>query len=367
MDVIIAGGGVIGLTIGWRLLQAGHQVTILDRAEAGRGASWAAAGMLAGASEFGPEDKAAYALSVMSQDLWPSFKAVLEAESGSEIGYRDHGTILAATTQDHLEALNRAYQFYRAQGIQAEHLTVSDILKAEPEIASSVLGAVICKNDIQVDPRKLITALRTVFLAAGGELMEHCAVEKVKVSGGRAVGVESYESALAADLVVLACGWQTGRLLDEAFAAEPLTPVKGQIVSLQTKSPLLRHVLRVDDFYLVQRSDDEILLGATSEMGVTDMALDEDRLRVLFERACLVLPQLANTRVRDHWAGIRPGSVDGLPLIGPTGTDGLFMAAGHYRNGIFWAPATAELMLRHLDGNGSNAAASPFLPLRFAA
>lgn len=367
MDVIIAGGGVIGLTLGWRLLKAGYRVTILDRAEAGRGASWAAAGMLAGAAELGPDDAPALALSTQSQALWPSFKAELEAITGSDIGYRDHGTILVAAHQDALSALNRAHSYYTAQGIHAELLSQSQALQAEPALASSILGALMCKDDIQVDPRKLVSALRAVFLMAGGRLMEHCAVEKVTFAGGRATGVLVDGSTLTADAVVLACGWQTGLLLGGALGRQPLTPVKGQIVSLLAETPLLRYVLRADDFYLVQRNDHEIVLGATSEEGITDLALDEDRLRNLFELAARVVPGLAEATIKDHWAGIRPGSIDGLPLIGPANADGLYVATGHYRNGIFWAPVTAELILQHLTGGASDAGASAFLPLRFAA
>lgn len=367
MDVIIAGGGVIGLTLGWRLLKAGYRVTILDRAEAGRGASWAAAGMLAGASELGPEDTAALTLSGQSQALWPSFKAELEAISGSDVGYRDHGTVLVASHRDALNALHDAHRFYASHSLQAELLTPSQALEVEPALAPSILGALICKDDIQVDPRKLVSALRAVFLMTGGQLLEHRTVEKVLHADHRATGVVVDGAPLHADAVVLACGWETGSLLSGSFGAEALTPVKGQIVSLMTESPLLCHVLRSDDFYLVQRSDQEIVLGATSEKGVTDLALDERRLQSLFERASAVAPRLKETKIKDHWAGIRPGSVDGLPLIGPTDSEGLYVATGHYRNGIFWAPATAELILNYIDGDVAQAGASAFLPKRFAA
>jgi len=358
---------VIGLTLGWRLLKAGYRATILDRAEAGRGASWAAAGMLAGASELGPDDAAALALSSQSQSLWPSFKAELEAISGSDIGYRDHGTILVAAHQAALDALHDSHRFYTSQGIHAEFLTPSQVVEREPAMAPSILGALMCKDDIQVDPRKLVSALRSVFLMSGGKLMEHCAVEQVLTVDGRATGVSVNGSTLDADAVVLACGWETGSLLGGSFGSEALTPVKGQIVSLLTDVSLLHHVLRADDFYLVQRDDYEIVLGATSERGVTDLSLDERRLQELFERACRVVPGLRGAKIKDHWAGIRPGSIDGLPLIGPTDAEGLFVATGHYRNGIFWAPATAELILKYINGDVSGAGANAFLPRRFAA
>ena len=209
--VAVIGGGVIGLAIGWRLAAAGCSVDIFERGAAGHGASWAAAGMLAAGIEAEPGEAALYTLNRLSQGMWPGFAAEVEAASGIAVGYRDEGTMAVALTRDDAAQLRFHYDFQRSLGVELEWLSDTEARRLEPHLHPGLAAAVFSPRDHQVDNRRLVTALRRVFLDAGGRLREHAEVTAVDTAGDRVSGLRLGGARHAADVVVLAAGaWSAG-------------------------------------------------------------------------------------------------------------------------------------------------------------
>ena len=244
---------MIGLAIGWRLAAAGCPVTVLERGEAGHGASWAAAGMLAAGIEAEPGEAPLYALNRLSQELWPDFAAELEAASGVAVGYRREGTLSVALTRDDAAQLRFHYDFRRSLGIALEWLSGAEARRREPHLHPGVAAAVFSPADHQVDNRRLVAALRRAYLAAGGALVEHCEVAALDIVGERATGVRVDGEHRAADVVILAAGAWSGAVEGLPLAARPpVRPVKGQMLALRMNAaaPLLEHVLWTPRVYL---------------------------------------------------------------------------------------------------------------------
>ncbi len=242
----IIGGGVIGLGVGWRLAQGGCAVEIFERGEAGKAASWAAAGMLAAGVETEPGELALYALNRASQLAWPGFAAELEAASGQSVELRQEGTLMVALNRDDAAQLRYSYDFQRKQGIALDWLSGAEARRREPFLHPNLSAAVFSAGDHQVENRKLVRALRTAFLAAGGTLREHAPVTAIDIARGKVTGLRVDDARVDADVVVLAAGAWSGAIagLPEG-ASPPVRPVKGQMLALRMdpSAPLLRHVV----------------------------------------------------------------------------------------------------------------------------
>lgn len=343
--VAIVGGGVCGLAIGWRLAEAGCQVEVFERGRAGRGATWAAAGMLAAGVETEPGEQPLLELTRLAQARWPAFARDLERASGKSVDYRDEGTLVVALTRDDAEQLRFTYEFQRKLGLALQWLTGAEARRREPHLRPGLAGAVFSPADHQVDNRKLAEALTVTFSRSGGRLHEGAAVEEIDVRDGRAHGVVVGGAHHAADVVVLAAGaWSTGiKGLPEA-ARPPVRPVKGQMLTLRMDpaAPLLSHVLWAPKIYLVPRRDGRLLVGATVEEKGFDTSLTAGGLYELLDAAWRPLPAIEELSVDEMWVGHRPTSRDDAPILGPTPVEGLMVATGHHRNGILLAPITAE-------------------------
>lgn len=333
-----------GLGIGQRLAEAGCTVTVFDRGEAGRGATWAAAGMLAAGVETEPGEERLLALTRESQRLWPDFARAVEAASGVSIDYRDEGTLVVALTRDDIERLRFTYDFQRGLGLSLEWLTGAEARRREPYLRAGVAGAVYSRADHQVDNRKLAAALRLAFLGAGGTLHEHSEVSGLDIEAGRVTGVVVGDRRHAADIVVLAAGAWSRDIpgLPEA-ARPPVRPLKGQMLALRMDpaAPILRHVLWAPGVYLVPRHDGRLIVGATTEEKGFDTTLTAGGVFALLEAAWRALPTVEELAIDEMWVGFRPGSRDDAPILGPTPVEGLVLATGHHRNGILLAPVTA--------------------------
>ncbi|MBI3514636.1 MAG: glycine oxidase ThiO [Proteobacteria bacterium] len=338
------GAGAIGLAIGWRLAEAGCAVELFERGAAGRGASWAAAGMLAAGVETEPGEQPLLALTRPSQALWPVFAQELAAASGLDVGYRDEGTLVVALTRDDAEQLRNLAQFQRGCGIELTWLDGAGAREREPYLTPRVVGAVFSPRDHQVDNRRLVTALIAAATAAGARLYEHTNAS-VDLAGGRAVGVRCGDRRVPADIVVLAAGaWS--RSVDglPADLALPVRPIKGQMLALRMDptAPLIRHVVWAPKAYLVPRRDGRLLIGATVEERGFDGANTAGAIYGLLDGAWRAVPALEELAIDEMWAGFRPGSRDDAPILGPSGIDGLVLATGHHRNGILLTPITAD-------------------------
>jgi glycine oxidase len=341
----VIGGGVVGLSIGWRLAQAGARVTVFERGKPGHGASRAAAGMLAAGSEVEPGESALHALLIASQALWPAFAAELAEASGIDVQLRTEGTLAVAYSQDELARLRQTYALQQRMAVDSRWLGRAEALELEPCLNPRLSGAVLVPGDHQVDNRLVMDSLEAAFTAAGGILQSDCGDVGVAMAEGRAVGVTVGEVVTPCDAVIVAAGAWTPELVGLPLAARPpVRPVKGQMVALamDPAAPLLRHVLWSQKAYLVPRRDGRLIVGATTEEKGFDPALTAGGMLSLLESAWRALPGIEELPIVESWVGFRPGSRDDAPILGPTAVPGLILATGHHRNGILLAPITAR-------------------------
>jgi glycine oxidase len=362
---------VIGLGIAWRLAQAGRRVSVYDKGAAGRGASWAAAGMLAAAAETEPGEEPLLPLTLESQRLWPGFAAELKAATGLSCEYRDEGTLVVALNRDDAEALRHSYEFQKGLGLDLEWLSAAEARRREPHLKPGVAAAVFSRNDHQVENRAVATALIAACRGAGVELHEHCPVGEVIVEAGRARGVETASGREAADTVVLAAGaWSREVGGIPAAFRPPVRPIKGQMLALQMDktAPVLRHVVWLPNGgYLVPRNDGRLIVGGTVEERGFDTAITAGGMLTLIEAAWRAVPTIEELPIAESWVGFRPGSRDDAPMLGPSGIDGLVIATGHHRNGILLTPVSAAVIADYIVSGRLPEMARPFDPRRFAA
>jgi glycine oxidase len=366
---VVIGAGVMGLSIAWRLAQAGCAVTVYDRGKAGHGASWAAAGMLAAAVETEPGEETLLGLTLESQRQWPDFARELEAATGMSIGYRDEGTIVVALNRDDAEQLRFTYEFQKRLGLDIEWLSGAGARQREPHLRPGIPGAVLSPNDHQVENRALAAALATAAKQAGAIIHEHCPVREIETIGKRVRGVVTADDRVPADIVVLAAGaWSRDIGGIPAACVPPVRPIKGQMLALRMDpaAPLLRHVIWLPRGYLVPRLDGRLVIGATVEERGFDDSVTAGGLLALIEGAWRAVPAIEELPVVETWVGFRPGSRDDAPMLGPSGIEGLVVATGHHRNGILLTPVTAQSISRYILTGKLAEILRPFSPERFA-
>jgi glycine oxidase len=365
MDVVV-GAGIVGLSIAWRLARAGRPVTVVDPAPAS-GASHAAAGMLAPVSEVTYTEEPLLRLGLASLSRWPAFAAELAAdaglapdgESGAEISaaaragldLRADGMLDVAFGADDLAALGELAAFMEKLGLPVERLTGRECRRLEPMLAPSVRGGLLAGTDAWVDPRRVTAALLAALERRGVPVVP-ARVSELLRDGDRVTGVRLAPPAspgeIPAERVVLAAGAWSGELADV-----PVRPVKGQIMRLRSAQPLLgrcvRGMVHGTPVYLVPRGDGELVVGGTQEELGFDTRVTAGGLYELLRDARELVPGVTELEVADVVAGLRPGTPDNLPIIGPSGTPGLTLATGHFRGGVLLTPVTAAIVLGESD------------------
>jgi len=369
-EVLIIGGGVIGMSIARRLHQKGiGKVTILERGQIGREASYAAAGMLAPNAETDTENDF-FHFCVESNKLYPQFAAELLAETGVDIELDRTGTLyLAFNDQDVREIRNR-YARQQKADLKIERLTAEDIHKLEPFVSPDVREALFFPHDWQVENRKLLVALQRYAEINRLEIVENATVKDLLIENGRVVGAETTVKKFAAEKVVLTTGaWTSFIEADikaDDFPLPKIKPVRGQIISFQTAKRLFQMVIYSPRGYLVPRLDGRILIGATVEDVGFDNKVTPGGLSFLIKNALEISEKIADMTFFENWSGLRPKSVDGLPLLGAfPENSGLFWATGHYRNGILLAPLTGKIIAEKIVNNKDNEFFRIFNPKRF--
>ena len=371
--IVIAGGGVNGLGIAWRLAEAGCRVSVYDSHAIGRGtrgATWAAGGMLAAGVEAEPGEEALTTLCLDSQRRWPAFRDQLEGLTGIATGYRDEGTLVVATNRDEAAALRHHYDYQLKLGIELEWLTPAEARRREPHLGRNVAAAVYSKNDHQVENRDLLLALLRACELTGVELHAHTPVEAIETANGCVEGVRVGGKLVKADAVVHATGAWAGAMPGlPPEAKPPVRPLKGQMLAVQMDpaAPILSHVVWAPTTYLIPRLDGRLLIGATVEEKGFDGAITAGGLLALLDTAWRALPTIEELPVVETWVGFRPTSRDDAPIFGPTSVEGLFMATGHHRNGILLAPLTADAVSEAVLKGSMPAIAEPFRLDRFHA
>jgi glycine oxidase len=341
-DVVVIGGGIIGLSCGYELLRRGKRVVVLERDRTGSGAGAVAAGMLAPVSEVETEEPAFVDLALESCGLYPEWVSDIEADAGIDCGYRQEGSLLLALHRDHEVELERLMSTQRRMGLQSELVTRGQAMEREPYIAPRVVSGLYVPGDRQVDPRRLTKALAAAIQARGGEIIEGDAAGPV-IEGGRATGAATPGMEVRAEAVLVAGGVWSADVWPEAAGPLPMRPVKGQILRLRGPQ-LTNHVLRTPDVYLVPRADGELVVGATSEEQGFDTTITTWAVMDLLRDAWRILPGISELELTETSAGLRPALRDHLPAIGGTSVEGLFAATGHYRHGVLLSPVTARLL-----------------------
>ena len=360
--VAIVGAGLIGLGIAYELAKRGATVRVIDAREPARAASWAGAGMLAPYTESVPS-AALEAFCADSLARYPSFVADLRERGGVDAHLQLDGIVEAAYTDAQEHRLRVRARDLAERGIAARWLERDELRMCEPALGAAVRGAVLCEAEGHVDNRRLGRALRAACDALGVRIDADAGNVAIEADSRRLLGLRTGDGFVPADVVVNATGAWAGELAGvPAHARVAVVPVKGQMLALAMPRGLVRRSLWVPGAYLVPRDDGRLLVGATVESAGFDLRVTARGLGALLAAALAALPALGDLSVAETWAGLRPGSSDGLPYIGATALGGYYVAAGHYRNGILLTPATAVLVADILEGRTGGIAA--FAPQR---
>ncbi|HEY4928118.1 MAG TPA: glycine oxidase ThiO [Acidimicrobiales bacterium] len=376
-DIVVVGGGIVGLAVAWRAAASGRDVALVDPAP-GRGATWAAAGMLAPVAEAHFGEEALAALNLAAAAAWPGFARDLEAASGLAVHYRSEGTLLVSGDPSDRAATDRILAFHLAIGLPALRLGVRACREAEPLLAPGISGGVELPDDHQVDNRAVATALVAACRAAAVTMVAD-RVARIEVDGDQVRGVTREDGPpVDGSAVVLAAGSRSGDIegVPDPWRP-PVRPVRGVTVRLQATDgvPRLRRTVRAlvhgRSCYLVPRDDGGLVLGATVEERGSALDVPLGGVADLIEDARRVVPALDEYSVVEVTPGLRPGTPDNGPIVGSTSVAGLLVATGHYRNGVLLAPVTADEVVSLLDGCGDRTGAGPgpfdaFRPARFA-
>jgi glycine oxidase len=354
-DAVIVGGGIIGLTCAWRAAQRGARVAVVERSEPPAGATRVAAGMLAPVGELAFGEPELLKLTLAASELYPDFIAELERASSVTTGYRRDGALHIALDRDEAAELRRVHELQRSLDLGAEWLPPRRCRELEPGLTPSFNGGVHAPDEASVDPRALTDALLAALnVEHGVDLLTGTGVEAALRDGERIVGVRTESgNELRATTVILAAGAWSGQVdwLPEA-ARPPVRPVKGQILELRSRdgSAPCQRIVASERIYLVPRPDGRLIAGATVEEQGFDAVVTAGGVHELLREAYRLLPEVAEMELVEAAAGLRPGTPDNLPLVGPSGVDGLLWATGHYRNGILLAPLSANALVDELEG-----------------
>jgi glycine oxidase len=352
-EVLIIGGGVIGLSIARELQKKGaERITIVDRGPIGREASWAAAGMLAPNIET-DSDEDFHKFGIESLDLYPKFAAELLDETGIDIELDRSGTLCVAFSEDESIELHETHARQQARHVSVELLTGEELRLLEPSISEDVRAALFYPNDWQVENRKLVAALREFAQRSGIRIVEDVEVSGLIAEKQNVVGARTSVGDFRSGTTIIATGaWTSLIKIGETTMPVSIRPIRGQMLSFLSRERLLRRVIYSHHGYLVPRSDGRILVGATVEDVGFDKTTSAEGIDSLRLAAVEILPQLANADIGETWAGLRPFADDGLPVLGEIpGWDNAVVATAHYRNGILLAPKTAEIVAsRIIDG-----------------
>ncbi|MGV9343715.1 glycine oxidase ThiO [Streptomyces spiralis] len=373
-DVLVIGGGIIGLVTAWRAAQRGFATAVVDP-DPGGGAAQVAAGMLAAVTELHYGEQTLLGLNLASARRYPDFAAELTELTGHDLGYRRCGTLAVALDADDRAHLRELHDLQRASGLESEWLSGRECRRLEPMLAPGVRGGLRVDGDHQIDPRRLAAALVAACERAG-VVLHRAWAERLTVRGDRAAGCVLRDGTeLGAGQVVLAAGSRSGQLAgvpDEVLP--PVRPVKGQVLRLTVPkryapflSRTVRAMVRGSHVYLVPRVSGELVVGATSEELGWDTTVTAGGVYELLRDAHELVPGITELPLTETRAGLRPGSPDNAPLLGPTELDGLLLATGHYRNGVLLTPVTGDAMAHVLTTGELPDEARPFTPRRFAA
>ena len=358
----IIGGGVIGLTIARALAQRGvRDLVLIERSALGTEASFAAGGILAPQAEADRADEF-FELACRSRDLYADFAAALREDTGIDVELDTTGTLYVAFTD--VNELEKRYEWQSKAGLAVEKLTAREARELEPCISETVQAALHFPRDIQIENRRLLSALVNSVSHLGGNIATETNVESLTVDRGHVKGVQTSRGFVSCEKIIVAAG--TWSSLIEHSRTPKIEPVRGQMICFDAKPQLTRHVIYSPRGYLVPRRDGRLLAGSTSENAGFTKQVTAGGINTILANAQQISPIISNLPILDTWAGLRPRAADGLPVLGPCDEiDGLFYATGHYRNGILLAPVTGELIAEAVVAGHVSPLLAAFSPNRF--
>jgi glycine oxidase len=362
-DAAIAGGGIIGGSIAFELARHGLRVVLLDRQQPGLEASWAAAGMLSPAPD-APDALPLFSLARASFELFPEFLADVTRGSGISAGLRREGTLEVFLGEEAETERDLLVAGHRRLGLATEPASLADARQMEPALGSAARAVAWLPYEATVEPRALIEAVLAAAGKAGAELREGTPVTSLVIENGECTAVVAGGEKISAKHVVIAAGCYSSRI-DSLERYAPTQPIRGQMLALRPSRPILSRVLRSTRGYLVPRNDGRIVAGSTLEDAGFEKRVTPSGLQTILAAALELAPALAEAAVVETWAGLRPGTPDHLPVLGPTDLEGLLIATGHYRNGILLAPITARLIREWVTGEKPSLPCEAYSPMRF--
>jgi glycine oxidase len=363
LDVAVAGGGLIGGAIALELAQAGLRVGVFDQGQPGCEASWAGAGILSPAPE-SPGTIPLVPLGKASMALYPEFVAAVEELSGQSVGFRPKGTIDALFARDAARELSTLIALHHGLGLKAEPLRAEDARELEPALSPDVEAAALRPDEASVDNRALTQAVMQAARKSGAEIFPGHAVTALWREGATCAGLALQGERVSAKWTIVAAGCFSSSI-EGVKPYAPVRPAKGQMMALRSDALEIEHVLWSEKIYLVPRNDRRILAGATVEYLGFNKDVTAGGVQKILSAAIELAPELANAKVEETWAGLRPDSPDHLPILGPTDLAGLLIATGHFRSGILLAPITARLVREWVTQQHVSVDWERFSPLRF--
>lgn len=359
--VLIIGGGIIGLSIAWRLTGIGKKVIIVEKKSLAKEASWAAAGMLNGRLDLKPSEKKLLPIFEKSHLVWPKFVKEIENKSGKSIDYRrKEGTLMVACDLDEEKKLKNNYNFLKNNKVNITWLSGKQIREKEPYVSNNVLSGFFSPDDNHVNNRYILDALITILKKNKKNciLKENTEVEKIITNKNQVIGVKTKNEIIKTKEIIVCSGAWTSKIKNIEIKEVPIRPVKGQIICLKTPNniSLLKHILWSENVYLVPKNESYLIIGATVEEMGYDKSLTAGGIYNLLKKAREVLPAIEDLSIVESLSGLRPTTRDDAPIIGPSEkTKGLIYATGHHRNGILLAPLTSNVIKNYyLNGKIEN-------------
>ena len=368
--VLIIGGGIIGLSIAWRLIGIGKKVVVVDKRNLGKEASWAAAGMLSGRLDLKPSEKQLLPIFEKSHHAWPKFAKELENKSGKRIGYRKEGTLMIACDINEEQKLKNNYNFLKNNNIHVSWLSGNKIREKEPYVSNNVLSGFFSPEDHHVNNRYILDALITILKKNKNNCIfkENTEVEKIITDKDQVIGVQTRNETIKTKEIIICSGAWTNKIKNIEIKEVPIRPVKGQMVCLKMpkNTSLLKHILWRENVYLVPRDNSDLIIGATEEEMGFDKSLTAGGIYNLLKIAREVLPAIEDLSIVESWSGLRPATRDEAPIIGPSKKiKGLIYATGHHRNGILLAPLTSSIIKNYYLNGKIESDFNNFKPGRF--
>ena len=362
MNVLVVGGGIIGCSAAWELAKAGARVTLIERSTPGAEASGASAGILSPLGSGGPYE----ALAMASWRRYPKVVAELRETTGIDVEHVTRGAIHPLVTAADVRAAEALARHPAAVEMGIEAWDGDELKAHEPALSASIRGAMFVGGEQWINNERLTLAFAQAAVAAGATLRLGERVTRILVEDGRARGVAVESERVLADAVLLAAGAWSGELAATFGGRLPVGPKRGQMLALSHLPAIVNHVIHGDDVYLVPRPSGELLVGATVERAGFQRGVTADGIRKLLTAATSLVPALGSLPIARTWSGFRPWAPDSLPIIGPwPEVAGLFVATGHFRNGITMAPITAVVIAESMLGGVPSMNVGPFTPDRF--